>query len=110
MPNIAEIKIFARRAAWSENVELLYKHLDYEQHKCYIGVIHLKEIPPEIEAAPSLVLTHQLAQRLMDQLWDCGLRPSEGSGSAGAMAATQQHLADMRAIAFDHLKIVNPKS
>ncbi len=45
------------------------------------------------------------AQQLMDDLWQCGLRPSEGTGSAGAMAAVEKHLADMRTIAFNRLKI-----
>lgn len=35
-------------------------------------------------------------QRLMDELWLAGLRPTEGSGSAGSLAATERHLADMR--------------
>ena len=45
---------------------------------------------------------HQ-AQQLMDELWTCGLRPTEGSGSAGAMAATQRHLEDMRTLVFKNL-------
>ena len=40
----------------------------------------------------------------MDELWRCGLRPSEGTGSAGSLAATERHLKDMQAIAFDLLK------
>lgn len=40
------------------------------------------------------------AQELMDQLWQAGLRPSEGSGSAGSLAATERHLADMRTLVF----------
>ena len=36
------------------------------------------------------------AQELMDDLWNCGIRPSEGTGSAGSLAATQAHLKDMR--------------
>ncbi len=40
------------------------------------------------------------AQRMMDELWNCGLRPSEGSGSAGQLAAVERHLEDMRALAF----------
>jgi len=39
----------------------------------------------------------------MDSLWDCGLRPSEGTGSAGALSATQKHLDDMRKIVFKKL-------
>lgn len=40
------------------------------------------------------------AQSLMDQLWNCGVRPTEGTGSAGSLAATKNHLEDMRRIVF----------
>ncbi|MFA7100692.1 MAG: hypothetical protein WC196_02875 [Bacilli bacterium] len=50
--------------------------------------------------------THQ-AQKLMDDLWDCGLRPSEGTGSAGQLRSTQDHLADMRKIVFKKLGIIS---
>ncbi len=45
---------------------------------------------------PTVQLNKHAAQKLMDDLWDCGLRPSEGSGSAGQLAAVQNHLADLR--------------
>lgn len=54
---------------------------------------------------PFLSIEQEVAQRLMDDLWDCGLRPSEGSGSAGSLRATQKHLEDMKTIAFHALKI-----
>lgn len=41
---------------------------------------------------------------LIDDLWTAGLRPTEGAGSAGALAATQRHLQDMRALVFDKEK------
>lgn len=50
-------------------------------------------------------LSQKDAQVLMDDLWRCGLRPTEGRGSAGAMSATQRHLEDMRKIAFNKLEI-----
>ena len=49
-------------------------------------------------------LTRNEAQELMDALWDAGLRPTEGSGSAGALAATQAHLKDMQRIVFKDFK------
>jgi len=49
----------------------------------------------------SLQLTNDQAQTLMDDLWRAGLRPTEGTGSAGALKAVENHLADMRKIAFD---------
>lgn len=54
---------------------------------------------------PLLEFDMDAAQQLMDSLWDCGIRPSEGSGSAGALRATQEHLADMKTVAFHALKI-----
>jgi len=47
-------------------------------------------------SGPTIQLEKHAAQKLIDDLWDCGLRPSEGSGSAGQLAAVQNHLADMR--------------
>lgn len=53
---------------------------------------------------PTMTLEREAAQQLMDQLWICGLRPSEGSGSAGSLAATERHLKDMQTIAMGLLK------
>lgn len=49
------------------------------------------------------------AQALMDELWRIGLRPTEGSGSAGSLAATQEHLRDMRSIVAKQLDVVLDK-
>lgn len=49
---------------------------------------------------PAMHLSKTAAQILMDDLWNCGIRPTEGTGSAGAMAATQRHLEDMRTLVF----------
>lgn len=49
---------------------------------------------------PTVRLSLTEAQSMMDTLWDCGLRPTEGSGSAGALAATQNHLKDLQRIVF----------
>lgn len=56
---------------------------------------------------PFLRLGMHDAQRLMDELWGCGLRPSEGTGSAGSLRATEKHLADMQRIAFMMLERPN---
>jgi hypothetical protein len=52
-----------------------------------------------------LSLTMEQAQVLMDDLWDSGVRPTEGAGSAGAMKAAQSHIADLRRVAFKALGI-----
>jgi hypothetical protein len=55
--------------------------------------------------SPFVEIENRHAQQLMDDLWDAGIRPSEGTGSAGTLAATQQHLADIKTVAFHALKI-----
>lgn len=57
---------------------------------------------------PSFVLTYERCQELMDSLWASGIRPTEGRGSAGAMAAVEKHLADMRALVAHHAKAKLP--
>jgi len=51
-----------------------------------------------------MVDTEEDARRLMDEMWNAGFRPSEGSGSAGALKAVQDHLADMQKIVFKFIK------
>jgi len=67
--------------------------------------IEFAEYDPTTVNSPTLSLGNHTAQMLIDQLWNCGIRPSEGSGSAGQLASTQRHLADMRAIAAKFLRV-----
>lgn len=60
------------------------------------------------EPPPWVTLDRESAQRLMDELWNVGLRPSEGTGSAGQLASTQKHLADFRAIVQKTLDVKLP--
>lgn len=53
---------------------------------------------PNSIVSPAFNLQREGAQALMDSLWDCGLRPTQGHASEGAIGATKQHLADMRAL------------
>jgi len=65
-------------------------------------------ISPLARGSQVPVMTHldkHSGQMLIDDLWQCGLRPSEGTGSAGAFAALQSHLTDFRKIVFKQLKI-----
>lgn len=62
------------------------KPIKFEERELYEGDLY----------GPTVQLNKHTAQKLIDDLWDCGLRPSEGSGSAGQLAAVQNHLEDMR--------------
>lgn len=58
----------------------------------------LKDEDRQRETLPCFTFKKGDAQAFMDELWRAGFRPTEGSGSAGSLAATQAHLNDLRAI------------
>ena len=64
----------------------------------------VREDERETEAPPALSIRLDAAQGLIDALWEAGLRPTEGTGSAGSLAATERHLKDMQVIAMGLLK------
>jgi hypothetical protein len=92
--------IYAERSNWGGEVELLI--VDNMG-----SVARVEYVPHEefIDPQPSLKVKVDVAQGLMDELWRCGLRPSEGSGSAGALRAVESHRDDLKKIAFHALKI-----
>lgn len=59
---------------------------------------------------PAIQLDMSAAQALMNDLWDCGLRPAQGKQSEGVTAAQARHLEDMRAISFAKLNISPPQT
>lgn len=52
---------------------------------------HVGEVVPDLEP---LEVSEELAQNLMDELWRCGFKPTEGFGSVGQIGAVQEHLKD----------------
>jgi len=92
-------KIFVKPCVTSETLEISVK--------CDSGWCSNAEYKkiPEGEVPPWFLRISSLeAQALMDRLWSVGLRPTEGSGSAGALAATERHLADMQRLVFKDKK------
>jgi hypothetical protein len=51
-----------------------------------------------VEYPPLLSLDPEIAQLLINSLWDAGMRPVQANGSAGQLQATEKHLADMQKI------------
>jgi hypothetical protein len=82
-------------AMWQERAGALFQ----------AAPITLSKVEEGNTLEPMLQLSPDEAQVLMDDLWNCGIRPTEGTGSAGALAATQRHLDDMRSIALAQLNL-----
>jgi hypothetical protein len=90
-----DIRIFVQPNFCCQTIEL------YIQHNGN-WIDHFESVQVSEGTLPpiALRLSDCQAQDLMDRLWAAGLRPVEGRGSAGALAATERHLEDMRKLVF----------
>lgn len=93
-----KLEVRARRDYWYNGVAFLIK---LARGNGVVKSLTLEKIPEGETCDPTFKLDYTEAQQLMDELWACGIRPTEGAGSAGAMAAVQKHLEDMRALVFN---------
>lgn len=93
--------IRAQSAPWRQGVEL---YIGSPDRKLHVKEIQMEEVEPNLMVEPSFRMETEVAQTLMDDLWNCGLRPTEGSGSAGSLRATERHLEDMRKLVFEGVK------
>lgn len=96
--------ISARRELWNDVVALHFA-VEWADGLSAAEPLVFKHLDSGMVSSPCMNLRRDDAQRLMDELWNVGLRPSEGSGSAGQLAAVQNHLEDMRTIAMSQLGI-----
>ena len=92
----------AQSAPWNRSIEIMLAHTAVDGAYSTVTDMTLKLCPPGNAPPCSLSLDMDDAQTLMDDLWKCGLRPTEGAGSAGSLAATERHLADMKRLVFDY--------
>lgn len=80
---------------WSQNISIHFGRLDFakgsDSWECASSLLMQTYVEGNVYM-PLLTLNQTEAQALMDSLWDCGVRPTEGSGSAGAMLAVRDHL------------------
>ena len=97
-----ETEVRAQNAPWNDAIELLVMHRDATGAKTwYASDMTFSMLEQGVRAKATISLPRTAAQELMDNLWSCGLRPSEGTGSAGSLAAVERHLKDMQRLVFD---------
>lgn len=96
---IRGLRILARREDYGNSIGLSFQSGKGDS----LSVATNIEFHPLAEGEPIEATAHidtETAQGLMDELWDCGLRPTQGKGSAGQLDAVKYHLEDMRALVF----------
>jgi len=94
--------IHARENFASDTIGIwIMKRVLHDAHKvAMVEVLQWSEYDVTAYIPATLHINRTVAQGLMDELWQCGLRPTEARGSAGAMAAVQEHLKDLRRLVF----------
>ena len=94
----------ARREDWNYGISIYHRRRTVGFGAMVAAPITLVKLAPGAVAEPFCRLEIDEAQQLIDELWKCGLRPTEGTGSAGSLAATERHLKDMQTIALGLLR------
>jgi len=97
---MTNLKVRAVSAPWHNGIEMIVQSDDH-----YGTEVIMKQMKSGSLIEPTISITIDAAQILMDDLWNSGIRPTEGTGSAGSLKATQRHLSDMREIAFNKLEM-----
>lgn len=93
---------FVQKTLYRRNIELMFANQDH-----VVGYILYERRDYESTTDDQILsIPVDAAQELMDELWAVGLRPSEGTGSAGALAATQKHLDFAIQIHHEDMKLV----
>lgn len=99
------IEIRANAANWNTRIELLILDTQPNGNTAVAAPLTMVVSNQDEWAPPTTAITKDAAQVLMDDLWRAGLRPSEGSGSAGSLRATEKHLNDLRKIVSKKLGV-----
>jgi hypothetical protein len=95
-----ELRTRLEKEPWGSHIALWFYVKDRDGLSISSNLTMEKVSDGEIVTQPPIRLSMVVGQELIDQLWQAGLRPSEGSGSAGSLKATERHLEDMRRLVF----------
>lgn len=102
--DILPVQILARLQDFRQEIAIYVRQQTGGREECFGRPVMMEMREPNTFVEPTMLLEPQQAQQLMDELWQCGVRPTEGTGSAGSLAATERHLKDMRAVALGLLR------
>jgi hypothetical protein len=92
------IELMVRREPWADGVSLSVR--DQVGRNFQVPKLVWEDHVDGMLVEPVMRFSNAQATNLMDELWAAGVRPSDGTGSTGQLAATQAHLQDMRTLVF----------
>lgn len=95
--------INAQREIWSDAISIRLA-VKGESGFAVAMPLTMQVIEPGSLIQPAFTLPLDAAQRLMDELWQAGVKPSQSIGSTGQVEAIKYHLEDMRKLVFNESK------
>ncbi len=102
MNKINQVRVVARKEQFGWSGDIDFQIVKSIADDMYAVAKSIEMVAYEdhmvLPSDPTFTLDKTMAQVLMDELWNCGVRPTDGSGSAGSLLATEKHLNDMRKI------------
>ena len=97
---------YAENSIYRQSVDLvLFQDMPSGSH---VGRSNIEMIPHEkghTIVEPTLSLSEDDAQNIMNEFWRIGIRPQDGNGAVAHTEAIQGHLSDMRKIVASKLKV-----
>lgn len=76
-----------------------------EKSMDYVENFTIRHVENNGEIVPSLfTISNEQIQQLMNELWNLGIRPTNGAGDNNAFEAVKYHLEDMRKLVFKDKK------
>jgi len=94
-----QMQVRAMREMFQDSIRIWLREKNVNGEWAFLTDLVFTIVPPDSAESieyKSILFPVEAAQQMMDELWNCGLRPSEGSGSAGAMRQAEDHLATLK--------------
>lgn len=107
-----DIRVYAQKQDFGRVVTLMFVKENKDGSFQVLGKTGFTDFAQGayVESDKAVTITSEATQELMDRLWICGFRPSEGTGSAGQAAAMQEHIKDLRYGQQQLFKLLESKS
>lgn len=104
------LSILAQRDIRTRRISLHLGIEDFRNETYEVQDVALKPFSSGlIRRATPINITYDVAQELMDDLWNCGIRPQSTDHIDKHIVALEKHLTDMRVLVFEGRNIKLPK-
>lgn len=95
-----KVEIFVQDQPWALNLGVWLVERRADGSKGVAAPVVFASLPAGASAPPSLSLSREAAQDLMNRMWQLGIRPLDGEGTLAHVGAMQEHIEDLRRVAF----------